>query len=145
MFHLLGKVRIDHAIDHGKKIDAQRHNERVVKNRKIVGRLIDVVRFLACQELAFRGHDETGTSKNKGNYLELLDLLALEESNMRDHLEASNIFKGTSSEIQNQLIESVEYIIRQKIFKELQEADFISVQADETTDVSCKSQFSVIL
>ncbi|CAG9829584.1 unnamed protein product [Diabrotica balteata] len=79
------------------------------------------------------------------NYFELLDLLALEEYNMRDHLEASNIFKGTSSEIQNQLIESVECIIRQKSFKDLQEADFISVQADEKTDVSCKSQFSVIL
>lgn len=68
-FQMLGKVRIDHALAESKKIDALRHNEKVSKNRQIVGRLIDVVCFLAKQELAFRGHDESSCSKNKGKFV----------------------------------------------------------------------------
>ncbi|XP_042032388.1 zinc finger MYM-type protein 1-like [Salvia splendens] len=33
---------------------------------------LDVIRFLLNQGLAFRGHDETSTSSNRGNFLELL-------------------------------------------------------------------------
>ena len=50
------------------------HNEKVSKNRKILGRLIDVVWFLAFQELPLRGHYEDENSANRGNYLELLSL-----------------------------------------------------------------------
>lgn len=65
-FCMLGKVRIDHALVEAQKKNAQQHNENVRKNRHIVGRLIDVVCFLARQELAFRGHHEAADSKNKG-------------------------------------------------------------------------------
>lgn len=68
-FCMLGKVRIDHTLIEARKINALQHNEKVRKNRQIVGRLIDVVCFLAKQELAFRGHHETAESKNKGRLL----------------------------------------------------------------------------
>ncbi|KAI5314848.1 hypothetical protein L3X38_044024 [Prunus dulcis] len=41
-----------------------------------VGTSLDCVRFLLRQGLPFRGHDESDTSSNKGNYLELLQFLA---------------------------------------------------------------------
>jgi len=47
-------------------------------------------------ELAFRGHRENNESLNKGNYLELLELLGLEEKLLKEHLLSSTIFKGTS-------------------------------------------------
>ena len=37
---------------------------------------LDCVRFLLRQGLPFHGHDESDTSSNKGNYLELLQFLA---------------------------------------------------------------------
>lgn len=74
----------------------------------------------------------------------LLDLLAMEESLMKDHLEGSSVFKGTSSDIQNELIQSLTHLLKERILNELKNADFVSLQADETTDVSCKSQFSII-
>ena len=37
---------------------------------------IDVVRWLTLQECAFRGHDETSSSRNRGNFLELISLLS---------------------------------------------------------------------
>ncbi|KAJ9153884.1 hypothetical protein P3X46_027272 [Hevea brasiliensis] len=37
---------------------------------------IDCVQFLLKQGLAFRSHDESNNSTNKGNYLEILQFLA---------------------------------------------------------------------
>lgn len=96
------------------------------------------------QELAFRGYRELDESLNKGNYLELLDLLAQEEHLLKEHFLSSSIFKGTSKILQNDLIESVTTILNSKIYKEIQTANYISIQADETTDVSCRSQMSII-
>lgn len=80
------------------------------------------------------------SSKNRGNYLELLNLLAQNESVIRDHLKSTSTFKGTSAEIQNELIE----VVSDKIKSEIQECSFVSIQVDETLDVSCKSQLSII-
>ena len=41
-----------------------------------------LVCYLGRQELAFTGHKENEQSLNKGNYLETLNLLAMEESFM---------------------------------------------------------------
>ncbi|KAL4121279.1 hypothetical protein QTP88_013824 [Uroleucon formosanum] len=138
------KVRIEHAILEGRRLAAIKHNEQVSINRRLIARMIHVVCFLGEQELAFRGHREHDESLNKGNYLELLDLLAQEEHLLKDHFLSSSIFKGTSKIIQNDLIESVTTILNSKIFKEIQTANYISIQADETTDVSCRSQMSII-
>ena len=69
---------------------------------------------LGYQELAFRGHQENQESLNRGNYLGTLNLLATEEAFMKDHLQVSSVFKGTSPEIQNDLIQSVSDAVREK-------------------------------
>jgi len=143
-FHLLGKVRIEHAISEGRRLAAVKHNEQVGINRRILARMIHVVCFLGKQELAFRGHRENNESLNKGNYLELLELLAQEEQLLKEHLLSSAIFKGTSKTIQNDLIECVTSVLNSRIFNEIQRVNYVSIQADETTDVSCRSQMSII-
>ncbi|XP_066990910.2 zinc finger MYM-type protein 1 [Anabrus simplex] len=143
-FHMLGRYRIDHCISESERDQARKHNENVTRNRNIVGRLIDVVCHLGKQELAFREPDGSVASLNRGNYLETLNLLALGEGLMKDHLEASSVFKGTSPEIQNDLIKSVTVVIHEQIRSEINNATFVSIQADETTDVSVKAQLSII-
>ncbi|KAL4132855.1 hypothetical protein QTP88_009937 [Uroleucon formosanum] len=66
--HLLGKVRIEHAISEGRRLAAVKHNEQVGINRRLIARMIHVVYFLGKQELAFRGHRENNESLNKGNH-----------------------------------------------------------------------------
>lgn len=144
-FLLLGRGRIEHSISEGAKLQAMKHNEIVKQNRFVIERLIDVVCFLGKQELAFRGHFEDESSDSKGNYLELLELLSRQEQFLRDHLQCTSSFKGTSSTIQNELIESVTDVINERIKEELHSCEFVSVQADETLDVSCKTQMSIIL
>lgn len=106
--------------------------------------MIHVVCYLGKQELVFRGHRENTESLNKDNYLELLDLLAQEEQFLKDHFMSSSIFKGVSNTIQNNLIQCITNILNSKIVKEIKYASFVSIQADETTDVSYQSKMSLI-
>jgi hypothetical protein len=48
----------------------------VERNRLRLKVSIAAVKWLAFQACAFRGHDESAHSKNKGNFLEIVDLLA---------------------------------------------------------------------
>ena len=53
--------------------------------------IVDCIKFLLCWGLAFRGHDESQGSSDKGNFLELLQFLV-------DHNESINEVLQKSSE-----------------------------------------------
>uniref|UniRef100_A0A7N0UVT2 TTF-type domain-containing protein n=1 Tax=Kalanchoe fedtschenkoi TaxID=63787 RepID=A0A7N0UVT2_KALFE len=54
----------------------KRSDKAICKYRTRLLASIDCVRFLLFQSLSFRGHDESESSSNKGNFLELLKFLA---------------------------------------------------------------------
>lgn len=137
--------RIDHALDSQLKIDHQKHNELVKKNRDILKRFIDVVCFLGIHELGFRGHSETSDSVNKGNYKDLVLLISKYDPILAHHLETSTVFQGTSNYIQNDLISSVSTVTLNYIKKEILDCPFIAISLDETTDVTNTSQLSVVV
>lgn len=49
-------------------------------------RLLDGTLFLTNQNLPFRGHREGTTSENKGNFLELIELLSNYDPVLKEHL-----------------------------------------------------------
>ena len=111
--------------------------------------------YLSKQELSFRGHDESSVSLNKGNYRELLELIAKFDPQFERRLhgrledsqrgpEGGGTFTGVSSDIQNDIIESVDLVIQDEIDKEIAECNFVSIQVDETADISGKEQLSLI-
>jgi hypothetical protein len=53
------------------------------KNRIRLNASIDSVRYLLSQGLAFRGHDESKESKNKGNFWELVKTLANQNDDIK--------------------------------------------------------------
>ena len=57
----------------------------------------------------------------------------------------SGVFTDVYSEIQNDLIECIDSVIQDQIDKEIENCRFLSIQVDETTDVSTKEQLSVII
>ena len=57
----------------------------------------------------------------------------------------SCVFTGVYSEIQNDLIESIDSVIQDQVDKEIGNCRFLSIQVDETTDVSTKELLSVII
>ncbi|KAL4153390.1 hypothetical protein QTP88_001223 [Uroleucon formosanum] len=98
-------------------------------------------------ELAFRGHNESSSSLNKGHFKELFDMHITRCSlEIQNHYNAiKNIFSGLSNTIQNDLITCVSDHIRNMVKTEFKECMFYSVQVDDTTDISQRTQCSIIL
>ena len=62
------------ALNEQRRLNISVHNANVRENREILKDLINVNCFLAKQQLAFRDNDESSTSFNRGNYVELLHM-----------------------------------------------------------------------
>ena len=111
---------------------------------------------LSKQELSCRGQYESSASLNKGIYRELLELIAKFDPQFERSLhgrledsqrgaEGGRTFTGVSSDIQNDIIDSVDLVIQDEINKDIAERNFVSIQVDETADISGKEQLSLIL
>jgi len=88
------------------------------------------------QGLAFRGHDESEESLNKGNFLELLNWLAgnFEEVDKVVLKNAPQNCKMTCHEIQHELIKCCAQQTTKLVIEELDGSQF-AILADESTDV----------
>ena len=112
-------------------------------NRQYIHTIIELLLFCAFQEIAIRGHRENFTSKNKGNFLQLLDLVANHDPVIKEKL--SNGPKNaiyTSHSIQDELLQIIAKNGRVTICQKLRDAGFFSILADETRDTSKKEQLS---
>lgn len=141
----LGRVSIAEQLDDGYRIGIRRHNEEVTKNRHILSRIIDCVKFCGAFELALRGHDESESSDNPGIFRGLVDFVASLDGALKEHLDSATVFKGTSKTIQNELLDCMLSVAREKIIEEVQTSHFLSIQADETTDIATQSQLVLVL
>jgi hypothetical protein len=115
------------------------YNDNVRKNRLLVTYLIDVTLLLGKQELAFRGHDETGISVNQGNFREIFQCLIKCNVELAEHASKfSNIFTSQSKTIQNELIFCVSQYLKEFIYNDISNANFFFffVIADDTTDIT---------
>src|SRR5436190_5107858 len=136
------KQRINLLLDETQRLNVTKHNEEVRKNREILKRLIDTICFLAKQELSFRGHNEQKDSLNKGNYLEILELLRSYDPVLDNHLKNAIVFRGTSPDIQNDLIKAISDVLIQHIKNEMSNCSDIAIMLDETSDIALESQLS---
>jgi hypothetical protein len=62
-----------------------------------------------------------------------------------EHLRSATVSKNTSKAIQNELLDCMNEVYKQTLMEEIQNANFVSIQADKTTDISCTSQFVILL
>ena len=132
------------------------------KWKEILLRLLDIIRFLAKQDLAFRGHRERvnceknetdvepEATENRGNFLELVHLLAKYDPVLREHLlriQLGNKFATSylSPTIQNEFVEILGENVRSKIIEQVKEAKYFSMIFDSAPDISYKDQTSHVL
>ena len=108
------------------------------------------VMYLAMQGLAFRGHDESENSTNRGNFKELLEYsfgaINDERSDWFKNLSERNTYSSATT--QNIMINIVANQIREAILVELNDGDprrIFSICADEVTDSSKKEQMSIYI
>ncbi|XP_074476999.1 zinc finger MYM-type protein 1-like [Sebastes fasciatus] len=148
---MLGRVNIAMQLDEGyrlavkkrHRLAVKKHNVEVDKNRHILSKIIDCVKFCGAFELALR--DETDSSDNPGVFKGLVDFVASLDSVLEEHLETASVFKGTSKTVQNELLDCMLSVVRDYILEEVKNADFIAIQADETTDISTHCQLVLVL
>ena len=85
-------------------------------------------------------------SDNHGNFIELVCFRAESDKVLRHHLQsAPRNAVYTSKTIQNELINIVGSRIRSDILREIEQAKFYTVTADEVSDMSNKEQLSVAI
>ncbi|KAJ4447030.1 hypothetical protein ANN_09018 [Periplaneta americana] len=138
---------ISDSLKENSRLYIAQYNEDVRLNRLVLRIVVDAVLFLARQELAFRGHDENQSPSNGGNFKELLSLLiSTSPLDIQQHYEKIKaVFTEDSEALQNEIIECISDYTNEYIKLELTSCDFFSVRIDDTTDVTQKSQCSLIV
>jgi len=100
--------RVDAKLSQARHEHLQRLAAEKDRNRRNLLCIIDIVRFLARQGIAFRGHREDESSNNRGNFSELVHFVAKYHPPLKDWLQSHprNVSE-LSPQIQNELIEVV--------------------------------------
>lgn len=98
---------------------------------------IAVVQWLTFQSCAFRGHDETPESRNRGNFIELIKLLAEFNPEIAAVVleNSPRCSKYTSHQIQQEILSISAMKVRQYIRQEIGDSKF-SILVDETCDAA---------
>ncbi|XP_050218045.1 uncharacterized protein LOC126668874 [Mercurialis annua] len=108
--------------------------------------VLEVVRILLWQGLAFRGHDETLESLQRGNFLEVVAWYAKMDETVRNVIggNAPGNNQLTSPKIQKELVSSCASQVTLAILTELGDRKF-SLLVDEARDCSVKEQMAVMI
>ena len=115
-----------------------------LENKEVVKILLDIVKTLARQDIAFRGN---GSDKN-GNFCQIVALVArhcplLERwTTCRRSRPYHITYMAPGS--QNEMIELLADDVRQRVVQEIKEAHMFGVSADTTPDLSRRDQMAVV-
>ncbi len=108
--------------------------------------IAEVLLYCGRQDHALRGHCESQSSTNKGNFIETLKLISKHDKIIEERLEhGPKNAVYTSASIQNSILTILGDMIRNKICDEIKEVKMLSLLVDETKDLSKQEQMSIVL
>ncbi len=123
-------------------IISQKYEEKVIANRNSLLSIIDIIVCLGQQNVAFRGSWE-GDSEN-GNFNHFVNWKAQFDVALKQHMQtAPKNAIYLSPAIQNELIECCAEEIRGTLINRIQAAQYFTVLADESMDISGTEQMSL--
>ncbi|KAH9801146.1 TTF-type domain-containing protein [Citrus sinensis] len=133
-------------IQHIDRLINAQTSQQLLENRLRLKTSIIAVKWLAKQACAFRGHDESVNSRNRGNFIELIKHSAECSKEIAQVVleNAPSYTKYTSSDIQKELLNILANKVRNKIRRELGDGKFC-ILVDEALDESDKEQMAIIL
>lgn len=126
-------------------LDKAYNKKKVEENRIYIKTVAEVLLLTAMQNISQRGHLETDTSQNKGNVLEIMELISKHNPLIAKKMKAAGNAKYTSNTIQNEVMECLSEMVREDIIREVKESEYFSVIADETKDLKKTEQLSLVL
>lgn len=120
------------------------YQNKVTRNTKSMLSIIDVILALGCRGLPLRGDWDEKVKKDLGNFHFFIDWKSKMDNDLNQHLQtAPRNAKYLSPKVQNELISCIETEIRESIVQKLNNSKFLSIMADETTDISTKEQVAI--
>ncbi|KAL9659333.1 hypothetical protein QQ045_024138 [Rhodiola kirilowii] len=119
--------------------------QEILDNRLRLKTSIEVARWLAFQTCAFICNDESDSSSNRGNFIELLRYFANLNSDVAKVLDnAPRNASYTSPKIQKQILQVLVIKVKKFIREEIGCAKFCII-VDDARDESKKEQMSLVL
>ena len=123
------------------------------KWRDYLYRLLDITLYLAKQNLPFRGHREHDSTSNKGNFLEMVEMLSKYDPVLKEHLMdikwGTINLKGSVSylgkDTQNDFITLMANRVKEKLIIEIKTAKYFGIMFDSTPDISHIDQMSEVI
>ena len=107
--------------------------------------IVDCIKFFLCRGLAFRGHDESQGSSDKGNFLELVQFLGDHNESINEVLQTvPKNCKLIHPEIQKDIVNAIVNETSKAIIKDLDNGFFL-ILVDESRNISVKEQMSLVL
>jgi len=135
------------------KIIDNEKTKQILQNRKNIIPIIEAVILCGRQNLALRGHRDSGkieindskviNDKSEGNFREIIRYRAQGDIEMKTYLESSGKMKYTSHRSQNDMIDACNNILLNKVVSRVNAAKCFSILADETADISGVEQVSL--
>ncbi|XP_075507338.1 uncharacterized protein LOC142544154 [Primulina tabacum] len=147
--HTMCERRAENLMRPSQHIDKVMHTqskEEKEKNRLRLSTSIVDVRWLALQGCAFRGNDESLSSSNRGNFLELVKAFAKMNIEI-DEVVLENAPKNAqyiAPEIQKEILHIMANRVRQMVREEVGDKYFC-ILVDEARDISKREQMAIIL
>lgn len=143
-FSLLGQANISEQLSEPYTTSKLKYNEEVKKNREILSKIIDCIKLFGKFELSFRGYNESDSPETPGDFKELINFIATFDPRLQEHLDNNSVFKGASKTIQNKLLQFILEVCHDHIASEINETSYLTVMADDTTDVSEHTQIVIV-
>ena len=119
---------------------------QVERNWHYLKTVCEILLLCTYQEIALRGHREDDTSINKGNFLEILNLVAKHDEivgNLLNSLPNDTVYM--SSKIQNDFIDIMAGMVHSQIVLTVKNAGIFSILVEESNDLSKQEQLVIAL
>lgn len=137
-------------VDDGQKLNIRYHNEMVDKNRRLLNKILDFLKFCGGHSISLNLHeefvkDEFNNNNNKQTFFNMFKEFTNLNNPVPEHSQKESVLKYTSNVMVKELLTCIYHVYRDILKEKINEAMFVSVQIDETFEATCPSQLSVIL
>lgn len=142
-FSLLGQGNIFEQPSEVCRTSALKHNEQVKKNREILSKIIDCIKFYSKFELSLRGN-ESDSSENPELFKGLINFVATFDPSLQNHLDNNWVFKGSTETIENELLQCMLEVYQDHIASEINQTSYVALMVEDTSAVSENTQTVII-
>ena len=113
------------------------HRQTLQENSRVLLKILEIVRYLGRQGIAFRGHDDL-----ESNFIQLFKLLGKDDPELNAWFQQKGD-RYLSPTIQNEMLQLMSVTIQREISSDIHTASHFTIMADECTDSANNEQLVI--